>query len=430
MAQHAHDITAEQALLGSAILALDTCLASFLAVPEVAYYLPKHQVLAGVIRDMVARRQHVDAVTVLAAVEEAGLSMRVGGGPYLHTIISRLWVAHHAEAYASRIRELYGRRRLWEVATREVQRLDADWNSGEEGRPIDASIGTLRAACDELMEYATGAAVQEPKSLTDLLGERDTYDWLVPGLIERGDRIVLTGEEGFGKSELVSQLALSIAGGVHPFMGEVLEGVEPRVLIVDCENSVGQSRRRWRRIAGAVDSVRAVYQAPEIDWSKRIKVEFRTAGLDLLKGSDVAYLEALVSSTTPDLLVLGPLYKLHNTNINDGEAARKMLDVLDHVRERHGCALLTEAHPNKGEKNDGSRRMAPEGSSLFMRWPEFGFGLRRNKDDPMNQADVISWRGQREERDWPSGFVRGYDGLLPWRPTPDYYDRPDLDWKG
>jgi replicative DNA helicase len=430
MAQFAHDVTAEQALLGAAILASNDTMPAFLSVPEFAYYMPKHQVIAGVIRDMIVNRKPVDAVTILAAIEEAGLSMRVGGGPYLHTLVSRPWVAVHAEAYAARVLELFGRRRLWEELTRESQRLDADWDSGECGRPIDASIGNLRAVCDELMGYSAGAAIQEPRSLTDLLGERDTYDWLVPGLLERGDRIILTGEEGFGKSELVGQIALAIAGGVHPFMGEVLEGVEPRVLIVDCENSVGQTRRRYRRIAGAVDSTRATYQAPELDWNKRVRVEFRTSGLDLLKGSDVAYLEALVAACSPDLLVIGPLYKLHTTNINDGEAARKMLDVLDRLRERHGFALLTEAHPNKGERNDGSRRMAPEGSSLFMRWPEFGFGLRRSKDDPQNQADVISWRGQREERDWPSGFVRGYNGLLPWRPTPDYYDRPDPAWQG
>lgn len=430
MAQNAFDIMAEQALLGAAILAHDSTLPTFLSVPEFAYYTPKHQVLAGVIRDMVVRRQPVDAVTVLSAITEAGLLMRIGGAPYLHTVLSRPWSALNADAYASRILELYGRRRLWEDLTREVQKLDADWASGECGRPIDASIGALRSTCDELMAYSAGAVVEPPRTLYDFLGQRDTFDWLVPGLLERGDRMILTGAEGFGKSELVAQLALCFAAGVHPFTGDILADSDLRVLIVDCENRVGQSRRRYRRIAGAVDSMRAMHQAPELDWSKRLRIEFRPSGLDLLNGPDVAYLESLVGACSPDLLVLGPLYKLHMTNINDGTAARQMLDVLDRLQERHSFALATEAHASKGQNQQGVRSMEPEGSALFMRWPEFGFGLRRNKDNPNDTADVVSWRGQREEREWPMGLIRRHSGLLPWGPTPEYYDRPDAEWSG
>jgi AAA domain/DnaB-like helicase N terminal domain len=429
MSQKAHDILAEQALLGAAILAHEQTLPAFLAVPENAYYAPKHQVLASVIRDMVVRRQPVDEITILSTLQDAGLIGKVGGAPYLHTLVSRPYMVVNAAVYAERIRELYGRRRLWEVLAREQHLLDADWESGEMSRPIDASVGILRSACDELVQYAAGAAIEPPMTLHEFLAERTAYDWLVPGLLERGDRLILTGEEGFGKSELMGQLALGMAGAVHPFSGDVLDGLELNVLVVDCENGVSQSRRRYRRIAGAVDSTRAMYQAPDLDWSKRLRVEFRPSGLDLLAPSDVAYLEALVAACSPDLLVLGPLYKLHTTNINDGEAARKMLDVLDRVRERHRCALLTEAHASKAESADGKRRMAPEGSSLFMRWPEFGFGLRRDKDDPL-AAHVVSWRGQREERDWPGMLHRSSSGLLPWRPGAEYWDRPDEKWSG
>jgi replicative DNA helicase len=429
MAKNAHDILAEQALLGASILAHASVLPAFLAVPDRAYYLPKHQVLASVIRDMVARRQPVDEITVLSALADSGLIGKVGGAPYLHTLVSRPYQVMNAEFYAERIRELFGRRQLWEVMTREIQMLDADWESGELSRPIDASVGIIRSACDELIQYSAGAAVEPPMTLHEFLSGRATFNWLVPGLLERGDRLILTGEEGFGKTELMGQIALCIAGSVHPFSGEVLDDTELRVLVIDCENGVDQSRRRYRRIAGAVDSTRAMYAAPSLDWSKRLRVEFRPSGLDLLKPHDAAYLEGVVAACSPDVLVLGPLYKLHTTNINDGEAARRMLDVLDRMRERHRLALLTEAHASKAEDSSGKRRMAPEGSSLFMRWPEFGFGLRRDKDDP-KAARVVSWRGQREERDWPDILMRSSSGLLPWRPTGEYWDRPDERWSG
>ena len=69
--------------------------------------------------------------------------------------------------------------------------------------------------------------------------------------------------------------------------------------------------------------------------------------------------------------------------------------------------------------------MRPAGSSAWLRWPEFGYGLRRAKEDDggehPNVVDVVAWRGSREERCWPQRLVRGRDGLLPWRPSHEYY---------
>jgi hypothetical protein len=427
MAHNAYDVMAEQALLGALILNNGNATA-FLSVPPDAYYLPKHQAIAALLRDILARDRAVDAVTLLSAVEESGLLPRIGGAPYLHTLIATPWTSALAPQYAERILELYGRRRLAEECQRELQKLDSDWELGDLGRPIAASIANLRAVCDELMCYSSVGGCEPPMSLDDFLAERDTYDWLVPGLLERGDRCVVTGSEGFGKSEFTSQVGLCVAGGVHPFLAELLEPAERRVLVIDCENGKGKHRRRLRRIVGAVDAVRAMHQADPTPWSKRLFVEFRPAGLDLLKATDEAWLGNMIASVGPDLLLLGPLYKLHTTNINDGEAARRILDVIDRLRERHGFALMTEAHAGHAKDGTGDRMMRPEGSSLFMRWPEFGFGLRRNKDDD-HRADVVSWRGDREEgREWPRGLVRGHFGLLPWRPNEEYLDRPDEEW--
>lgn len=421
MAQYAHDILAEQALLGAAILAHDEVLPAFLTVPEQAYYAPKHQVLSGVIRDMVARRQPVDAVSLAGVLQDGGLLPRIGGGPYLHTLVSRPYTIVNAQFYASRVVELYGRRKLWETLTREIQMLDADWESGELSRPIDASVGVLRSICDEVLDYSASAAPSAPMSLDDFLSEADRYDWLMPGLLERGDRMILTGAEGFGKTELATQLVMSIAGSVHPFTAQPIEHGEPRVLIIDCENSVAQSRRRFRRIAGSIDSARAMWEAAPLDWGKRVRVEFRPGGVDLLNPPDVAWLESVVAASSPDLVAMGPLYKLHNGNINDGEMAGALLRVIDQLRERHGFALITEAHASKAQGASGARTMEPEGSALFLRWPEFGLGLRRSKDDPNSQAEVVFWRGSREDREWPGALYRRHAGLLPWGPDADYY---------
>src|SRR5690606_18386294 len=44
-------------------------------------------------------------------------------------------------------------------------------------------------------------------TLGEILAEPEEYDWLVEGLLERGDRVLFTGTEGFGKSTLCRQVS-------------------------------------------------------------------------------------------------------------------------------------------------------------------------------------------------------------------------------
>src|SRR5690606_2357350 len=68
-----------------------------------------------------------------------------------------------------------------------------------------------------------------------LSGGDDPADWVIPGLLERGDRFILTGSEGLGKSVLFRQIAVGAAAGIHPF---TQRRIDPnRVLYVDVENS-------------------------------------------------------------------------------------------------------------------------------------------------------------------------------------------------
>jgi hypothetical protein len=430
MAQHAYDIITENALLGSMLSSPDTTAPFLLSVPTEAYWQPRAQVLAAIMRDMLIKRIPIDPVTVLAEIEDAGLISRIDG-TWLHMLYSGLHTSIHAQQYAERVCELYGRRRLAEEMERQMQFLDAEWETGDP-TPMADVIGRLRATLDELVAYATLNVDYQPPTLTDLLNGVDEWDWLVPGLLERTDRLIITGEEGLGKTEFLTQVTACIAASIHPFMGEAIgDGNEEfRVTVLDCENSESQARRRWRRILRVVNSTRDALGLPPIAWDKRLYIDFRPEGLDLLKGSDAAWLERFVNNTAPDLLMVGPLYKLHKgADLNDERQASALLSVLDGIRTRHHCAMMLEAHAGQGKSQDGDRFMRPRGSAVFMGWPEFGIGLRRNKDN-REDADVIAWRGHREERDWPAGLVRGHDGLLPWRPTNEYYDRPNAQWNG
>ncbi|HEY3478819.1 MAG TPA: hypothetical protein VGL02_07955, partial [Streptomyces sp.] len=84
------------------------------------------------------------------------------------------------------------------------------------------------------------------------------------------------------------------------------------------------------------------------------------------------------------------------------------------ARATSGCAVLMEAHAPHHNGQGAHRNLRPLGSSLWMRWPEFGFGLRPVEDEKSaSNAEgcrgrrFMPWRGLRDERDWPQYLKQG-----------------------
>jgi len=245
----------------------------------------------------------------------------------------------------------------------------------------------------------------------------EEYDWIVPGLLERGDRFMLTGFEGLGKSMLIRQMAVTIAAGVHPFDWQEDIGAK-RVLFIDCENSVRQSRRRFRPLAAA--SIALHHRVPE----GGLRLIHRPEGIDLTRDDDAAWLIERVTAHRPDVLFIGPFYRLHRANINEELPARHTVAVLDAARIAVDCALIVETHAGHGTPASGrDRSMRPVGSSLLLRWPEFGYGLTPATDArPCRWVKVQAWRGDRDERSWPQFLTWGDPNSWPWVVAPDPSD--------
>jgi len=273
--------------------------------------------------------------------------------------------------------------------------LEVTWDSGAEAKP---------ALAVELWEFLDASDAPP--------------NWVVPGLLERGDRLILTGFEGLGKSMLVRQLAVCAAAGLHPFAPSNDSHFDPvKVLFIDCENSEDQSRRKLRPIAYSSK----YFHRPVAHGGMRLI--HRPEGVDLTTEEDAAWLYERVTAHQPDLLFLGPFYRLHNANMNDEQVARRVVSVLDRARAISNCALITEAHAGHGEAGK-SRSVRPTGSSLLLRWPEFGYGLAPNAMSEPDQygrsreVDLIGWRGPRDDREWPAHLQYGDQprGEMPWRP--------------
>ena len=224
---------------------------------------------------------------------------------------------------------------------------------------------------------------------------------VVPGLFRNRTRVVITGPEGRGKSEMIYQIALGAARGINPFTTEPIP--QQRVLIVDAENEHVDLQKRLRRIDALYDGVGA---EPSGD---HLRIQ-DALGWNLLDPADAGHLFALTRAFMPDLLVIGPVYQIMGGDGNDAETVRRFMRVVDQCRSISDTAVLTEAHAGHGEGGNRNN-WRPSGSSLWLRWPDMGIGMSP-LDDQASQMQLVRWRGDRVENHWPDVVRRG--GVLPW----------------
>ncbi|HEY6422445.1 MAG TPA: replicative DNA helicase [Pseudonocardiaceae bacterium] len=146
--QPPQDITAEQSALGGMLLSKDAIADVVEVLRTGDFYRPAHQALFDCVLDLYGRGEPADPVTVSAELERRGELLRVGGAPYLHTLISTVPTAANAGYYAEIVAEKAVLRRLVEAGTRIVQL----GYHGADGAAVDEVVDRAQAAVYEVTE--------------------------------------------------------------------------------------------------------------------------------------------------------------------------------------------------------------------------------------------------------------------------------------
>lgn len=314
----------------------------------------------------------------------------------LHHMVENVGASASISHYATQVQDAATRHRL----TAAAQRLMREATDPE--IPPSEALQTAKEALADVRENRR----MSTRTLEEILAETADHDWLVPGLFERGDRLVLTGFEGAGKTTWIRQLLITMAAGLHPITFNHLH--QPlTTLVVDVENTEAQWRHQTRKMAET--AAKAGTRDP------RPHVHIHAKGrLDITKDATLGEIHRLVDLHKPDVLAIGPLYKLVPRGITNDDDAAPVITALDSLRDR-GLVLLLEAHAKKQDNSGGERDLAPRGSAALLGWPEFGFGLYPQRDElgKTISSRIVRWRGDRDSgRAWPNELYTG--GPFPW----------------
>jgi len=120
----AHDNAAEQAVIGAALLTPRVVADLAPTLTPGDFYRPAHTRLWETLSTMHAAGQPIDPIAVAAQLAETGQLAKVGGAPYLHTLIAAVPTAANAGHYARIIAEHARRRRVADLGTYITQRAE------------------------------------------------------------------------------------------------------------------------------------------------------------------------------------------------------------------------------------------------------------------------------------------------------------------
>lgn len=392
-----HDLDAERGLLGYLLLHPERAGEVLSSIRPEDCYSPAHLSILAAIETL-----HQDGIgwdTKTVHTE----AIRSGVAPTLADLVS--WQAEAPirwEAAVEWLVELRARRDLLGLA--DVLECSARDMACDPADAIDIATSAL-ASVTTSGDAAWPAGMHRS---SDIARASDAQvEWVVPGLLGRLHRAVIVGFEGHGKTAALAQVGWCASQGLHPFNRRPIPPV--RVLHVDLENPEDRIRAGYRPLLDLCEQ-----QSRCFDEDRHFTLQ-RPGGMNLRTRKDRNALEQALRMFSPDLVCIGPLRKSYQPDRgeNDERAALAVQAVFDDLRTRYDFAMLIEAHAPHGDSISTQRKARPMGSSTWLGWSEFGYGMQLVRDRP-GVYELERWRMDRVQASWPAELHRGSIAGSPW----------------
>ncbi len=271
------DMEAEQCVLGAMLMSKDAIADVVEVLRGVDFYRPAHEQIYNAVTDLYGRGEPADAVTVADELGKRGELLRLGGAPYLHTLLASVPIAANAGWYAEIVREKAVLRRLVDASLRIGQMSYA--GEGD----VDVIVDRAQA---EVYAVTERRAAEDFKPLSELmqptLDEMEAIESRGAGLsgvptgfadlddltngLHPGQLVIVAARPGMGKSTLALDLAraASIKNGLTSVIFSLeMSQLEITMRLLSAEAGVPLSHIRggrmsdqdWNRVSAKMGQV-------------------------------------------------------------------------------------------------------------------------------------------------------------------------------
>ncbi len=261
--------------------------------------------------------------------------------------------------------------------------LRAPRNSIPNQEPTPPSSEPAPRQGDPTPDDILTAAGFQPLNVAELIATPPPDpDWLIPGLLERGEVAWLAGRGKAGKSMVALMLSGALLHG-QTFLGITLQ-TGRRVVYLDCENREKTVHRRLHLLGPELFTTGFQYH--------------------LLRGADLGTKEGLnalrhVAQNT-DLIILDSIIGLHRIDENDAMEVRRYVSGLRAISEDTGTTILGLLHENRAGD--------PRGSLDWRNAPDTVIQLERSETDNTRTLKVLDKRdGPDDHGDITFRFTQG-----------------------
>lgn len=270
---------------------------------------------------------------------------------------------------------------------------------------------TLAELVETMPETEADKALYGVDILDAIKRDRSAVKFIIPGTLSAGERLLITGLEGRGKSTFLRQLAVCCASGLHPW--NFTSAPPVKTLFIDAENHPDQVQESWSQLLGLCARKNAIMKRGNL-----IILEAWDDEIDLASEEGEAWLIERMHAEQPELLVLGPIYNLSAEDVSSHAVVGRLKQVINKARALYGTAVVMEHHaPHKGPM-DTVRSVRPYGSSTFLKWPDYGYGFRPIEGEWLEEVfEFEKLRHPRVRgRDFPTHMRNGKPNTeeFPW----------------
>lgn len=398
------DEEVEKALLGKVLIDQSMDGLDFLTPDD--FYFGRHGELFSRMRSMWN-----------GGVERLDLLLIADGDGELHSLAAEAMAVQEtftpAVAYARKVHDLAQKRRAIPIAQKIVE---MSYNGAS-----PASIGEYALAQFDSDAYRSDRDTWQVHYAAELIEPPLPREWLLEGLLFRGQVSMYYGPPGIRKTLLLMDMCAAMATGQnwlmrrewqddHPTLttfhirrnkGDPAKAKPVRVLWLDYDNGEYETKLRIR----AALSARGDLNAPFFYMSET------TPWLALDNPSHVRRVVRQALDVAADVIVIDALgMVLGDVDENSPEVAR-VIAHLKEIRAATGAAIIAVHHPSKaGAQTQEANTYNAAGSAKFSNFFEWTIELRKGEIDGRIVASVVKHRGWAKTAIFAADFAYTHFG--------------------